>query len=104
MDVELEILMKRLTGRRTCSGCGRVFNVYFLPPGNEGVCDGCGAELVQRSDDKEETIGRRLEVYQSEPQPLVHYYDSLGKLKVVDAQGDVEEIYRRLVGTVSPWL
>jgi adenylate kinase len=104
MDVELEILMKRLTGRRTCSGCGRVFNVYFLPPGNEGVCDGCGAELVQRSDDKEETIGRRLEVYQSETQPLVHYYDSLGKLKVVDAQGDVEEIYRRLVGTVSPWL
>lgn len=101
MDVDLDILMKRLTGRRTCAGCGRVYNVYYLPPAKEGVCDACGGELVQRSDDKEETIGRRLKVYQSETEPLVQYYDGLGKLKVVDAEGDVEDVYARLVEAVS---
>ena len=78
MDVDLDILMKRLTGRRTCAGCGRVYNIHFLPPSKEGVCDACGGELVQRSDDKEETISRRLQVYQSETEPLVQYYEGLG--------------------------
>lgn len=104
MDVDFDILMKRLTGRRTCSECGRVFNVYFLPPQKEGVCDACGGKLVQRSDDKEETIGRRLEVYRSETEPLVRYYDDLGKLKVVDAEGEVGEVYARLVEAVKDGL
>lgn len=104
MDVDLDILMKRLTGRRTCAGCGRVYNVYFLPPAEEGACDACGGELVQRSDDREETIGRRLEVYESETRPLIKYYEGLGKLKVVDAEGEVEEVYGRLVGAVKPLL
>lgn len=104
MDVDLDILMKRLTGRRTCADCGRVYNVYFLPPRKEGVCDACGGELVQRSDDREETIGKRLEVYEAQTRPLVRYYDDLGKLKVVNAEGEVEEVYGRLVDAVSPWL
>ncbi|MEJ2515108.1 MAG: adenylate kinase [Gammaproteobacteria bacterium] len=104
MDVDMDILMKRLTGRRTCAECGRMFNVYFLPPAKEGICDACGGELIQRSDDKEDTIAQRLEVYQSQTQPLVTFYTELGKLKVVDAEGDVEEVYGRLADAVTPSL
>ncbi len=104
MDVDMDILMKRLTGRRTCAECGRMFNVHFLPPATEGVCDGCGGELIQRSDDKEETIGQRLQVYQSQTQPLVKFYEKLGKLKVVDAEGEVDEVYGRLLSAVRPFV
>ena len=97
MDVEFDVLFKRLTGRRTCGSCGKVFNVYFMPPEEDGVCDGCGAkDLVQRSDDKEETISKRLEVYQRETEPLIDHYRNAGKLKVVAAEGDVEDVYARL--------
>jgi adenylate kinase len=97
MEVDLGILMKRLTGRRCCPNCGRVYNIYFLPPPADGRCGNCGGELVQRSDDREETIGRRLEVYRAETEPLVEYYRKLGKLKVVDAEGELDEVYGRLV-------
>ena len=96
MDLDHAILLKRLTGRRSCTGCGRVYNIHFLPPPADGRCGTCGGELVQRSDDKEETIGRRLEVYRAETAPLVDYYRKLGKLKTVDADGPFEEVYRRL--------
>lgn len=102
MDVDFDVLFKRLTGRRTCGSCGKVFNVHFMPPAKEGVCDGCGAaDLVQRSDDKEETIGKRLEVYQRETEPLVEFYERAGKLKVVAADGDVGEVYGRLKTAVG---
>jgi adenylate kinase len=97
MEVDLGILMKRLTGRRCCPNCGRVYNIYFLPPPADGHCGNCGGELVQRSDDREETIGRRLEVYRAETEPLAEYYRKLGKLKVVNAEGELEEVYARLV-------
>jgi adenylate kinase len=101
MDLDFAILMKRLTGRRSCSGCGRVYNIYFLPPPEDGRCESCGGELVQRADDREETIGRRLEVYRAETEPLVEYYRGAGKLKVVDAEGEFDEVYRRLVDTLG---
>jgi adenylate kinase len=101
MDVDFDVLMKRLTGRRTCSNCGRMYNVYFLPPPEDGRCD-CGGELVQRSDDREETISRRLSVYQDETRPLVDYYERLGKLKVVDAEGEIDEVYARLSEVLRP--
>lgn len=102
MDVDFDVLFKRLTGRRTCGSCGKVFNVHFMPPEKDGVCDGCGAaDLVQRSDDKEETIGKRLEVYQRETEPLVEFYERAGKLKVVAADGDVGEVYGRLKAAVG---
>jgi adenylate kinase len=101
MDLDFAILMKRLTGRRSCSGCGRVYNIYFLPPPADGRCESCGGELVQRADDREETIGRRLEVYRAETEPLVEYYRGTGKLKVVDAEGEFDEVYRRLVDTLG---
>ena len=101
MDLDHSILLKRLTGRRSCTGCGRVYNIYFLPPPADGRCESCGGELVQRADDKEETIGRRLEVYRAETQPLVAYYEKLGKLKTVDADAEFDVVYRRLVETLG---
>lgn len=101
MDLDHSILLKRLTGRRSCTGCGRVYNIYFLPPPADGRCESCGGELVQRADDKEETIGRRLEVYRAETQPLVAYYEELGKLKTVDADAEFDVVYRRLVETLG---
>jgi adenylate kinase len=101
MDLDFDILLKRLTGRRSCTGCGRVYNIHFLPPPADGRCESCGGELVQRADDREETIGRRLEVYRAETEPLVEYYRQLGKLKVVDADASFEEVYARLVAALG---
>lgn len=101
MDVDHAILLKRLTGRRSCTGCGRVYNIYFLPPPADGRCGSCGGELVQRSDDKEETIGRRLEVYRAETEPLVDYYRQLGKLRTVAADAPFDEVYGRLKGALG---
>ncbi len=93
VDVDLDILMKRLTGRRTCRGCGQMFNIYFGPPKKEGVCDKCGGELYQRDDDREETIRKRLEVYEAQTAPLIDYYRGKGILKRVNGEGDIEEIF-----------
>jgi adenylate kinase len=101
MDVDHEILLKRLTGRRSCSGCGRVYNIHFLPPPADGRCESCGGELVQRADDREETIGRRLEIYRAETAPLIEHYRALGKLQVVQAEGEFEEVYRQLVAVLG---
>jgi adenylate kinase len=101
MDVDLSILMKRLTGRRNCRTCGRVFNIYFMPPPADGRCGDHVCDLVQRDDDREETIGHRLEVYNEQTAPLIEYYRNVGKLKVVDAEGELEEVYARLVKTLG---
>ncbi len=101
MDVDFSVLMKRLTGRRSCSTCGRVYNIYFMPPPADGRCGDHACELIQRADDREETIGRRLEVYRAETEPLVEYYRKLGKLKVVHAEGEFDEVYARLVQTLG---
>jgi len=104
MDVDFDVLLKWLTGRRTCSKCGRVFNVYFFPPQQEGVCDACGGELLQRADDNEETISQRLRVYEAQTAPLVSFYESRDKLKVVPAEGEIDAVYERLVAALVPSL
>ncbi|MGB5590984.1 MAG: adenylate kinase [Gammaproteobacteria bacterium] len=96
MDVDFDVLLKRLTGRRTCGSCGKVYNVYFFAPKNDGVCDACGGELIQRADDNEETITQRLKVYESQTTPLVSFYEERGKLKVVPAEGEIDEVFQRL--------
>jgi adenylate kinase len=101
MDLDHDILLKRLTGRRSCSGCGRVYNIHFLPPPADERCETCGGALVQRADDREETIGRRLEVYRAETAPLVEHYRDIGKLRVVAAEGPFDEVYARLVKTLG---
>ena len=98
MDVDQQQLFKRLTGRRTCKTCGRVFNVYTAPPAVPPPCNQqCTTpELFQRPDDSEATIGKRLEVYGAQTRPLVEYYSSRGLLQTVDAEGEIEAVTARL--------
>jgi adenylate kinase len=96
VEVPEEDLVKRLTGRRVCRGCGNMYHVDTSPPRKAGCCDTCGDSLYQRDDDKEETIRHRLRVYKEQTQPLVAYYERLGLLERIDGQGTVEEISQRV--------
>ena len=97
MDVDLNILMKRLTGRRTCSRTGKLLNIYFSSQEELDECVHSGGELIQREDDNEETISHRLDVYHQQTEPLIEYYRSRGKLKTVTAEGTVDDVYQRLL-------
>ncbi|MBI5847027.1 MAG: adenylate kinase [Nitrospirae bacterium] len=102
VDVPLENLMKRLTGRRTCKACGQMFNVFFGAPKKEGVCDKCGGELFQRDDDKEETIKKRLDVYTAQTAPLIDYYGKKNILKSVDGgTGTIDEIFVKVCNALD---
>ena len=101
LDVKFDNLVKRLTGRRTCKICGHLYNVHFSPPKKAGVCDLDGGELVQRADDNEETITKRLKVYEDQTSPLIDYYKKQGKFVAVDGEGSMDEIFRR-IETVLP--
>jgi adenylate kinase len=101
VDVDFDVLMKRLTGRRTCRQCGQMYNIYYNPPQKEGVCDKCGGELYQRDDDKEETIRKRLEVYQSQTAPLIEYYQKKGILQSVNGVGNIDEIFANICAIVD---
>lgn len=101
MDVPFDVLMKRLTGRRTCSVTGKVLNIYFSPQSELDACLEAGGELQQRADDNEDTIRNRLEVYKAQTAPLVDWYRARGKLETVAADGPVDEVYRRLLDAVE---
>lgn len=101
MDVDFDVLMKRLTGRRTCSKTGKLLNIHFSPRAEIDECLKAGGELVQREDDNEETIRSRLEVYREHTAPVIDYYRSRDKLLTVDANGSVDEVYERLTGALS---
>ncbi len=101
MDVDLDVLMKRLTGRRTCSKTGAVLNIYFSPKEDIEAVEKAGGELLQRDDDNEETISNRLDVYRSQTEPLIDYYRERGLLLTIDALGTVEEVYERLTSAVK---
>lgn len=95
--VELEVLTKRLTGRRTCPVCGEIYNIYFNPPKKEGVCDKDGAKLVERGDDNEQSIRHRLHAYEKETRPLIDYYRQKNLLHEVDGSKPPADIARDLV-------
>jgi adenylate kinase len=96
MDVDFDVLMKRLTGRRTCSTTGAVLNVYFSPPAELEACRKAGGELLQRKDDNEVTIRNRLQVYERDTAPLVDHYTRKGLLATVPATAEVDVVYARL--------
>ena len=96
MDVEFEILMKRLTGRRTCSRTGKLLNVYFSPKQEIDAVIAAGGELIQREDDNEQTIRNRLDVYREQTEPVVEFYRKRNRLTVVDADGLIDDVYARL--------
>ena len=92
-----DVLMGRLTGRRTCSQCGAIWHVEHKPTKSEGVCDACGGELTQRSDDREEAIGKRLEVYRTQTAPLLAYYGDRGVLREIDANRSPDVVFQELL-------
>ncbi|MFI0397772.1 MAG: adenylate kinase [Thiolinea sp.] len=97
IDVDFDILLKRLTGRLSCKDCSTVYNRYFSPPTKEGVCDKCGStNLYHRADDNEETIGNRLKVYEENTAPLINYYADQGLLKRVNGIGEMEDITKAI--------
>jgi adenylate kinase len=93
LDVDFDVLSKRLTGRRTCSLTGKLLNIYFSPPDELDACTAAGGELIQREDDNEETIASRLAVYREQTAPVVEFYRSRGTLRTVAAEGNIDEVY-----------
>jgi adenylate kinase len=96
MDLDFNVLIKRLTGRRTCSKTGKVLNIYFSPQSELDECLAGGGELLQRADDNEDTIRNRLDVYQTQTAPLVEYYRKKKLLLTVAAEGEMDAVYARL--------
>ena len=109
IDVVLELVVdddevvRRLSGRRTCRRCARVWHVDFEPTLIEGICDRCGGELFQRDDDREETIRHRLEVYAEQTAPLIGYYAEKGILVGIDATGPVDDVTDRAIRALRPF-
>lgn len=101
MDVSFDVLMKRLTGRRTCSRTGKLLNIYFSPREELDAVVAAGGELIQREDDNEETIRRRLEVYRSQTEPVIEFYAKRGKLRTIAAEGEIDEVYQRVQAAFS---
>jgi adenylate kinase len=101
LAVDEDEVVSRLTGRRTCTGCGAVFHVTHQPPATEGVCDACGGELVQRDDDREDVVRNRLEVYRRSTEPLEEFYWNRGLLRDVEAVGTVAEVGERAAAVLA---
>ena len=101
MDVDFDMLMKRLTGRRTCSLTGKLLNIYFSSPEEIEECTAAGGELIQREDDNEETIGNRLDVYRQQTEPVIDFYSKRDRLKTVDADGSIDAVYKRLQSAIG---
>ena len=103
LDIEVseELLLKRLTGRLTCSVCGEIYNIYFNPPKVEGICDKDGGKLLHRADDNEATIRQRLEAYHKQTSPLIEYYRNQGVLLAVDGNKEPEAIAKGLTDFLS---
>lgn len=101
MDVDFDILMKRLTGRRTCSKTGKLLNIHFSSQEALDEVTEAGGELIQRKDDNEETISNRLNVYRENTEPLIDFYRERGKLTTIDADGSIDDVYDRLVNALG---
>jgi len=97
VQVPNRIIVERLAGRRTCKDCGALYHLKFNPSASESVCDRCGGGLLQRDDDREETISARLKVYDKQTAPLVDYYRQRGILREIDGVGSVDDIRNRLI-------
>jgi len=94
-------IVRRLSGRRVCPECGHLYHVEFSPPRKDGVCDECGAGLITREDDREETIRKRLEVYRRETAPLLDFYRQRGTLEEIDGGGLPEDVWARVASAVG---
>ncbi|MDY6861390.1 MAG: nucleoside monophosphate kinase, partial [Thermodesulfobacteriota bacterium] len=101
LNVADEVILKRLSGRRSCKKCGKPYNIYYDPPDIEGKCDDCGGELYQRDDDKEETMKSRLKIYSDQTSPLISYYEKKELLSSVNGVGEINQIFENILNTLS---
>lgn len=102
LEAPEEVLVKRIAGRRSCPGCQALFNVYFDPPEEEGICDGCGEELFHRDDDRSETVRNRLQVYREQTEPLVrHYQDHPARLLRVEGDRSLNEVRKGILQALA---
>jgi adenylate kinase len=101
LAVDVDALLQRLVGRRTCLSCGQIYNVFYSPPRIDGRCDECGGRLRHRADDNEETIGNRLRVYELHTLPVIEYYKAQGKLRTVQGVGDISAIFKAMCKVVE---
>ncbi|MCI0662501.1 MAG: nucleoside monophosphate kinase [Acidobacteria bacterium] len=101
VTLTMDCLLKRLSGRRTCTLCGEIYNIFFRPPKREGFCDLDQAPLQQRSDDFEESVNRRLAAYLESTLPLIDYYRKGGRLKEIDGQRSVAEVFAKLSESID---
>lgn len=99
-DIQGDLLIERIVNRRSCPKCGKIYNLKFLKPKKENLCDICGVELIQRKDDTEETARARFSTYFEQTAPLIEYYENKGKLYKIDANGTIEEIWERLLKVI----
>ncbi|KKI90721.1 adenylate kinase [Bacillus sp. SA1-12] len=93
IEVNKDILMERLTGRRICKNCGATYHLVFNPPAKQGECDKCGGELYQRADDNEETVANRLEVNLKQTEPLLNFYSDKGYLRNINGEQDIDKVF-----------
>jgi len=100
-DIDQQLLLDRIIYRRSCSKCGKIYNLLSLKPKVEGACDNCDGELIQRKDDTEEIAKSRFETYFSETAPLIDFYEKKGSLTKIDANGEVSEVWERLLKAVN---
>ncbi len=101
VSVPDENIVKRMSGRRACVGCGATYHIEHIPPEKEGICDTCGMELILREDDKPETVQNRLNVYHSQTQPLIEFYQKKGILQTVDGTVDMKAVFDAIVAILS---
>ena len=101
VDVPDENIVNRMSGRRACLTCGATYHIEHIPPKQEGICDKCGSELVQRDDDKEETVLNRLKVYHDQTQPLIDYYTKKNILKTVDGTVDMKDVFAAITAILE---
>ena len=101
VDVPDDNIVRRMSGRRSCPKCGASYHVEYIPPKNAGICDVCGSELIQRDDDKPETVQNRLSVYHDQTQPLIAYYEKAGVLRTVDGTRDKEVVFDEITGILG---
>ncbi len=100
IKADADVIVQRLSGRRTCKDCQTVYHILYSPTKKEGICDRCGGQLYQRDDDKEETIRKRLDVYEKQTSPLLEYYHGSGKLMEVDGNVPIDEVYENIIKTL----
>lgn len=99
--VEKEELITRLTGRRVCKACGASYHVVNIPPKQEGICDTCGGELIQRADDNLETVTNRIDVYEGQTMPLIDYYEKAGNIAHIDGATGLENVFADIVKAIG---